>query len=369
MISSRSCETVETMKKKPTIATVADAAGVAVSTVSRYLNGHYVSQPVRARLGEVIASLGYSRSWTARNLSLGRRGCIAVVVDSSADPWFVQLLTGIEEELAARDTGLMLASLEPRGTYDPGLVLEWVRARRVDGIITAKSQRRERPLFRACSEAKLPTVAVVPDEAPPQAHVVSCDNVAAGIAVARYLTTLGHSRIAFAGGPAHSLDSRHRLRGLRIGLTEAGLELSSARTFSCGSWDAAAGEVFADRWLNGPHDATAVVLANDALAFGFLRVAQQRGLRMPADLSIVGFDGLPQGELFHPALTTMAQPIREMGRAACRMLFESIETPRDVQRAVFPMHLLVRESASVVADVISLCELDVDTQVTRSVQA
>ena len=73
------------MTKKPTIATVAAAAGVAVSTVSRYLNGHYVSQSVRARLGEVIESLGYSRSWTARNLSLGRRGCIAGIVDSSAE--------------------------------------------------------------------------------------------------------------------------------------------------------------------------------------------------------------------------------------------------------------------------------------------
>jgi LacI family transcriptional regulator len=357
------------MRKKATIATVAAAAGVAVSTVSRYLNGHYVSQPVRARLGEVIESLGYSRSWTARNLSLGRRGCIAVVVDSSADPWFVQLLTGIEEELSTRDTGLMLASLELRGTYDPGLVLEWVRARRVDGIIAAKSQRRERLLFRACAEAKLPTVAVVPDEAPPQAHVVSCDNVSAGVTVGSHLASLGHTRIAFAGGPAHSLDSRRRLRGLRVGLSVAGLERSPARTYSCGSWDAAAGEAFAEQWLDGPRDATAVVLANDALAFGFMRVAQQRGLRMPADLSLVGFDGLPQGELFHPALTTMAQPIREMGRAACRTLFGSIDAPGAVARAEFPMHLLVRESTGPPPDGISLCELVVDTRVTRSVQA
>jgi LacI family transcriptional regulator len=357
------------MKKNATIATVAAAAGVAVSTVSRYLNGHYVSQPVRARLGEVIENLGYSRSWTARNLSLGRRGCIAVVVDFSADPWFVQLLTGIEEELAARDTGLMLASLELRGSYDPGLVLEWVQARRVDGIITAKSQRRERPLFRACAEAKLPTVAVVPDEAPPGAHVVSCDNVAAGIAVAKHLVGLGHRRIAFAGGPAHSIDSRHRLRGIRLGLSDAGLALSPARAYSCGSWDAAAGEAFAEKWLDGRRDATAVVLANDALAFGFLRVAQQRGLRMPADLSIVGFDGLPQGELFHPALTTMAQPIREMGRAACRTLFGSIDAPGQIGRTVFPMELLVRESTSVPAEGMPAGEVPVDTQVTRSVQA
>ena len=91
--------------KKPTIATVAAQAGVAVSTVSRYLNGHYVSASVQARLSEVIATLGYSRSWTARNLSLGRRGCIGVAVDSSSDPWFVQLLMGVEEELSRATPG------------------------------------------------------------------------------------------------------------------------------------------------------------------------------------------------------------------------------------------------------------------------
>src|SRR5215208_887309 len=172
------------MKKNATIATVAAAAGVAVSTVSRYLNGHYVSPPVRARLGAVIESLDYSRSWTARNLSLGRRGCIAVVVDSSADPWFVQLLTGIEEELSARDTGLMLASLELRGQYDPALVFSWIRDRRVDGLILAKSQRRERPLLKAAIEAQLPTVIIAPDEISTDVQVVRCNNVAAGTTVA-----------------------------------------------------------------------------------------------------------------------------------------------------------------------------------------
>src|SRR6478735_10570268 len=144
------------IRKKPTIATVAAQAGVAVSTVSRYLNGHYVSREVRARLSDIIAELGYSRSWTARNLSLGRRGSIGVVVDSSDDPWFVQLLKGIEEELATRDTSLMLASTELENAYNPKLVLDWIRAHRVDGLIVAKAQRRERALFQAALEAQLP---------------------------------------------------------------------------------------------------------------------------------------------------------------------------------------------------------------------
>jgi LacI family transcriptional regulator len=330
--------------KKPTIATVAQQAGVAVSTVSRYLNGHYVSRPVRARLFDVIATLGYTRSWTARNLSLGRRGCIGVVVDVSNDPWFVQLLTGIEEELATRDTGLMLSSVELRGKYDPALVFEWIRDRRVDGLILAKTQRRDRSLLRAAVEAQVPAVTIVPDEIVPSVQVVRCDNIAAGALVAEHLLGLGHRHIAYAGGPAHSLDSKQRLAGLREGLASRSVRLDPKQVYSCGSWEADAGGRFAGSFLDRPVEVTALVLANDALAFGFMRAAQQRGIRMPEQLSIVGFDGLPQGALFYPALTTVAQPMREMGRVACRRLFEAIEDPTRVEKTEFGMELLPRES-------------------------
>jgi LacI family transcriptional regulator len=332
------------MTKKPTIAIVARQAGVAVSTVSRYLNGHYVSKPVRARLSEVIATLGYSRSWTARNLSLGRRGCIGVTVDSSQDPWFVQLLTGIEEELSTRDTSLMLCSLELRSTYDPALVFEWIRDRRVDGLIVVKSQRRERSLLHAATEAQLPTVTVVPDEVVTHVQVVRCNNLAGGQAVAHHLADLGHRHVAFAAGPQHATDSKHRLRGLRQGLTARGIRLDPKDVFSCGSWDVEAGSEFAQAFLDQPLEVTALVLANDALAFGFMRVAHQRGVRIPQDLSIVGFDGLPLGEVIYPALTTVAQPMREMGRVACRHLFEVMTNPGRLEKIEFPMELVRRES-------------------------
>ena len=332
------------MSKKPTIATVAAQAGVAVSTVSRYLNGHYVSAPVQARLSEIIAALGYSRSWTARNLSLGRRGCIGVVVDDSADPWFVQLLTGIEEELSTRDTGVMLSSLELRGQYDPSLVFAWIRDRRVDGLIVAKSQRRERSLLKAAVEAQLPTVIIAPDEVFTDVQVVRCNNVAAGATAGAHLAALGHRRIAYAGGPQHSIDSKHRLRGLRDELLRRGIKLDPEAIFTCGGYSSEAGGQFAREFFERGLDVTAIVLANDALAFGFMRVAQQRGVRMPQDLSIVGFDGLPHGALFCPALTTVSQPMRDMGRVACCRLFEAIEDPGRLETTEFPMVLVERES-------------------------
>ena len=337
------------MAKKPTIATVAAQAGVAVSTVSRYLNGHYVSAPVQARLSEVIAELGYSRSWTARNLSLGRRGCIGVVVDSSADPWFVQLLTGIEEELSTRDTGLMLASLELRGQYDPSLVFAWIRDRRVDGLIVAKSQRRERALLKAAVEAQLPTVIIAPDEIFNDVQVVRCNNLAAGASVAAHLAALGHRKIGFAGGPEHSIDSKHRLRGLRDELARRGITIEPKNVFACGSYTSDAGGEFAHRFFEAGPDLTALVMANDALAFGFMRVALQCGVRMPDQLSIVGFDGLPHGALFCPALTTVSQPMREMGRVACCRLFEAIEDPGRLETTEFPMALIERESTGPVS--------------------
>jgi LacI family transcriptional regulator len=333
------------MHPKATITTVAEKAGVAVSTVSRYLNGHYVSQSAKKRIADVIAALGYTRSSTARNLSLGRKGCIGVVVDSALDPWFRQLLAGIEEELSTRDTSLMLASLELRGHYEPGIVAAWIRERRVDGLIFAKTQKRERSLLHAALEAQVPVVIVAPDEVVKHVQVIRCDNVAAGSAVADHLADLGHTAIAFAGGPSHSIDSRHRLMGLRDRLDRLGIPLSSQRIFACESYAPEAGIEFARTFLAKPLEVTALVMGNDALALGFLRVAQQRGIGIPRQLSIIGFDNVPEGALVWPGLTTVGQPIRHMGRDACSRLFDMIGGSMGLKTAEYPMELIPRESS------------------------
>jgi LacI family transcriptional regulator len=336
----------EGMKQKPTIATVAERAGVGRSTVSRYFNGHYVSKAIKARLSKVVAELGYSRSWTARNLSLGRRGCIGVVVDSSQDLWFTQLLIGIEEELSTGETTLALNSLKVGGRYASTVVSGWIRERRVDGLIIAKSERRERSLLNAAIEARMPTVLVAPDEVVAEVDVVRCDNYSAGLAVADHLCRLGHTCVAFAGGPQHSIDSKHRLRGLRDGLARSQILLEPENVSFCGSYEAESGIVFAHEFLAKPLSATALALGNDALALGFMRVAQQRGIKIPEELSIVGFDNVPEGAFWWPGLTTMAQPIREMGRSACRRLLEVIDSdsPRDARPIQYSMELVVRES-------------------------
>jgi LacI family transcriptional regulator len=346
-LPSSECTLGIKMKRKSTIGTVARKAGVAISTVSRYLNGHYVSEEAKKRIAEVIAELGYTRSSTARNLSLGRKGSIGVVVDSTLDLWFTQLLAGIEEELSTRDSSLMLASLELLGHYDASIVFRWIQERRIDGLIIAKSQKRERSLLQAAVESGMPTVTVAPDEAVNNVHVIRFQNTAAGAVVADHLVDLGHRKIGFAGGPEHSIDSKNRIKGFRDRLAELGVKMNPKNISFCRSYEAEAGVEFARSLLAKPLAITALVMGNDALALGVMRVAQQRGIHIPHELSIVGFDNVPEGALVWPGLTTVAQPTREMGRAACRTLFEAIEAPVSFVTIEYPMELIVRESTSV----------------------
>jgi LacI family transcriptional regulator len=331
-------------RKKPTIRVVAAKAGVAVSTVSRYLNDDSVSLRMKARLSRVIESLGYKPSRTARNLSLGLKGCIGVVVDSIQDPWFTELLTGMEEELQSRDTSLMLLSLELRDTYDPTIAFEWIDERRVDGLIIAKCHRRDRALVHAAKNAQLPIVAVAPDETLRDVSVLRADNIAAGRMLGAHLAELGHTSIAFAGGPRASVESRHRLQGMREELGRRRIRMRDDDVCFCASYDAEEGATFAQTFLRRRIRTTAVVLGNDALAIGFIRAVRQQGVRVPDDLSVAGFDGIPEGARSWPGLTTMAQPMREMGRDACRRLFMEIAAPAERRTVEYSMALIVRES-------------------------
>jgi LacI family transcriptional regulator len=237
----------------------------------------------------------------------------------------------------------MIASLELAGHYDARIVHDWIRGRRIDGLIVPKSSARERVLLDAAVETQIPTVLVAPHEIVRTVAVMRGDNLTAGRTVASHLASLGHRSVGFAGGPHYSIDSQHRLRGLRQELMRRGVTLHPKSTGYCGSYEAEAGSRFAQKLLQRNLEVTAMVFGNDALALGFMRVAQQRGLRMPQDLSIVGFDNIVAGALAWPGLTTVAQPMRQMGRDACRYLFEG-SSHRRLPSVEYPMELIMRES-------------------------
>jgi DNA-binding LacI/PurR family transcriptional regulator len=335
--------------QKPTIRAVAERAEVAISTVSRVVNGGRVSATVKRRVQRIIDELGYSPSVAAQSLVHRRTGCIGLAVNSTQSPWFSQILAGIEEALSPSKKSVLLASMMLKGSYDPSIVLSWVMEGRVDGLILVRYGRRDRPLIDAATRAGVPVVLIAPDLSAPTDFSARCDNVNAGWLVAQHLADLGHRQIAFAGGPKESIDSRQRLQGLEEGLLERGISLGPERAWFGPSYSRDAGATYAlDTYLALPADErpTAVVLGNDPMAIGFMRTVLQHGLRVPADVSVVGFDGTPDGEQIWPGLTTVIQPTRLMAIAACEALLGSVERrqPDRSTSVEFAVELLVRES-------------------------
>ena len=336
------------MRERATIGAVAKRAQVAASTVSRVLNGGYASPESKARVEAAIKELGFSPSPAAKSLRLGRAGTIGVVVETSQGAWFTQLLGGIEEELVLRKASVLLGSLALRGHYDSAAVEAWIRERRVDGVIIVRYGKRERPLLTGLQKASLPCVFIAPDERVRTSLVVRAQNREAGEKITKHLLAFGHRNFWFVGGPSESVDSQERLEGLVSGLAAEGLSLRPTSVLSADSYRAEDAIPAAQKWLKLPRKQapTAVVLANDALAFGFMRVLLQAGVSIPDEVSIAGFDGVPEGALCWPGLTSMAQPVGEMGRYACNALMEMIEarTTRPYSSRDFAMELTVRES-------------------------
>jgi LacI family transcriptional regulator len=333
---------------RATIKEVAEHANVAISTVSRVVNGGPASELVRQRVLASIAELGYTPSVAAQSLVARRAGCIGLAVNSSQSPWFTQILSGIEEALLPSRMSVLLASMKLTGTYDPSAVVSWIQERRVDGLILVRYSRRHQHLLEAAAAASLPVVLIAPDVSAPVEFVVSCNNADAGRYVAEHLVELGHTKVAFAGGPEDSIDARERLRGLSEVLVARGLSGPVDAWFGPG-YTPESGVAYAARFLAMPSEQrpTAVILGNDQMALGFMRRLLQAGLCIPHDVSVAGFDGTPDGEQFWPGLTTVRQPTRLMSARACAALLGTIlgTDEERVPSLEYGVELVVRESS------------------------
>ena len=338
---------------RPTIGDVASRARVAPTTVSRVLNGGYVSADVRARVEKVIKALGYVPSPTARSLKYGRKGCIGLVAESVHGPWFMGLLSGMEEELSKRRVSVLLGGLVAHGRYDSSTVQSWITERRVDGLVFARYTRRERDLLSSARQAQIPMTFICPDETEGLGFVARCRNFEAGRAVGQHLAELGHRRVAFVGGPEASIDAQDRLRGLKSALDEVGASLRGDDVSFGPSYESEAGAQAARELLRRSAGTrpTASVVGNDAMAIGFMRELLKAGVHIPEEHSVSGFDGVEEGAHFWPGLTTAEQPMEQLGRAAVAALLDRIDDPEsDVAMTVeYPMPLNLRESTGPVA--------------------
>src|SRR5918997_7112935 len=330
---------------KPTMAEIAAIAGVSKPTVSKVMNGQPgVAPRTRERVEHVIAERGYVRHGTARALSAGRAGSVNLVVKEVDNAYFTEIIRGVEETLERAGLSMVLTA-----THDEARRHRRWMARVVehgtDGAILVLPDENLAHLEVLRSHG-IP-VALVDDrgESPAGVPSVGATNFAGGVAAMEHLLSLGQRRDAALRGPPYR-STRARIAGCRTALQEAGVALDPLLEMP-GGFVPETGYEGARALLRAPSPPTAIFAGSDLQAMGVYRALYEMGLRIPDDVSVVGFDDLPLSGLLTPALTTVRQPVREMGAQATRMLLRIIAGKRlESPRVELATSLIVRESSA-----------------------
>jgi LacI family transcriptional regulator len=305
----------------PTIKDVARRAEVSLSTVSAVLNGSApTSSSTRLRVLAAVAELGYEPNSQARNLKRQRSHAIGLIVPDVLNPFFALVAEGIGDEARRRDYLLVLCSTDFDGEREASYA-RLLRARRLDGIVhLSGTGLPPSALYELASSARVVTV----DERVHgfAAPFVGSDNRRGARAAAELALARGHTSFGIIAGPTGLWTAEQRLAGYREALAAAGIDPDRVPTVR-GDYRLESGRAAAATLL--AHDPTVILAANDLMAIGCLQHALGRGLRVPRDVSVVGYDDVPLATVVMPALTTVRQPAREMGRVAARLLLDEIE--------------------------------------------
>ncbi len=332
---------VATPQDRPNIRHVASRAGVSPMTVSRVLNGSPKVLPdTRDRVLAVISELNYRPNGVARALSTQRTRRIGVLMDSVAEYGPTSTLNAIE--LAAREVGYSVTSVSIRDEahLSPAESVAHLTDQGVEALCVVAPRSSSVSAIRKI-DVGMP-VLVVKAERDPAFLTVSVDQQL-GIALAvDHLAVLGHRDVLHLAGPLDWLDARSRERAFHARAASWGMR---ERPIVVGDWTADFGYDFA-RELTGPPDYTAIVAANDEMALGVIHGLHDNGIRVPEDVSVVGFDDLPMSRHFLPPLTTIRQDFHALGRTAVEVLQAAIEGRQIPQRTKLPVELVPRASSA-----------------------
>lgn len=332
------------MARRPTIADVAALAGVSRATVSFVLNNRPgVALTTQQRVRAAAEKLGWSPSRSARALSTGRANAVGLVLTRGpeligSDPFYPAFIAGIESVISESGDGLMLQISRPDdeiATYR-----RLAADRRVDGVFLT-DLRVDDPRPALVDELGLPAVAVGAGGEPVGLAQVNLDDRPVVSAAVRHLVELGHRVIAYVAGPQEFRHARRRQQAWADTLAAAGLPLGPVRA---GGFTAEGGARATRSLIGGPDRPTAIVYGNDLSATAGMAVAQEAGLRLPDDLSVVGFDDVPLASFTHPPLTTCRADATDWGRAAARTLVHVIQEGTAPDVDLTPAALVVRGS-------------------------
>lgn len=332
--------------RRATIKDVAAAAGVSAQTVSRVVNGHASVLPAtRKRVEATIAQLGYRPSAVARGLQSNRTNTVGVLLWGTHYFGPAQTLLGIVEECTRQGMTVLISELPEIVDFDPERALDVLLEHRVDGIIMSVPQvgATVERITDALSSNELP-VLFVRVSTPERYSGVELDNGAAMRSVVDHLVELGRTRITHITGPAWWDEAVARRVGWRAALDSHGLPAPDSYA-EAGDWSSESGAAAAEQLLRRHPDLDAIVAANDRMALGALRVLQQRGVKVPDQVALTGFDDIPEVAWLTPSLTSVKQPLHEIGSEAVRMLLRHIDNPgRPNSVIAVRAELIARES-------------------------
>jgi DNA-binding LacI/PurR family transcriptional regulator/AcrR family transcriptional regulator len=330
--------------ERPSITRVAQLAGVSATTVSHTLNGRRpVADQTRRRVLDAIERLGYRPNVLARSLRTNRSHTVGLIIPDITNPFYPALARGLQDVLGPAGYDEIISNTDGDRRAERAAVEQMI-ARQVDGLAFAVFHTHAEDLLPAI-EAGIPVVRLGGRQVQDGVDVVHSDDEGASAEATRHLTARGHRRIGFVCGPAAQGPAAERVAGYRAALAEAGIApdpgLVVHTQFSRGG-----GAEGTATLLDLAEPPDAVLCANDIMAIGALDTAAARGLRVPGDLAVMGFDDIEAAGLISPGLTTMANPAREIGRACADLLLARLSgADATDQEVIIPARLVRRASA------------------------
>jgi LacI family transcriptional regulator, galactose operon repressor len=329
-------------ERRATIGDVAAEAGVSVATVSKVINRRWgVAEETSARVQAVIQELGYQSSLVAQSLRRRQTNVLAILV-VDIEPFSAELLKGVAR--AVHGSGYELVVFSGCGRADDQVGWEQRYLSRVSGTLCDGAILVTPSSVDATYGA--PVVAVDHNAGSSTLPTVDSDNLAGAVAATEYLIGLGHRRIGFLAGRPDLESARLRERGYRNALKAARIAVDP-KLVRVGAYQPDSAEEAARLMLEGNNRPTAIFAANDVSAIAAMEAARTLGLEVPRDLSLIGFDNVPESALCEPPLTTIEQPIQQMGFEAVELLIGLVEKRPDLAtQRLLPTKLIVRGSCS-----------------------
>lgn len=330
---------------QPKIKDVARRAGVSVTTVSRVLNGEkYVKDDLKRKVNQAIEELGYAPSHIARSLVRNKTNLIGVIVPDITSSFYSTILSSIEEAASANDYTLLVCNISE--DIDKELkYLNVFQEMRVEGIIIMHEKINE-DIRNLIHKIKIPVIFSSVKPMDQQLVSVIIDDYQAAYDATKYLIELGHEEIGFIGGDMRDITSgQNRYSGYRNALSDHGLKIVYEH-IRFGDYKVKSGYEQMKELLRVKQPPTAVFAVSDDMALGAMNCIRDNGLSVPEHISVLGFDGSQLTELVRPTLTSMEQPIQEMGKVTVKTLLKQIQSGESPEQDIVLQHrLVVRESS------------------------